>query len=200
MFVTWRDDETKGIALAALGMAYSVGEQTVLRTVANNSFKNVAAPNTSVRDGFDRRDYDYFRPNEALPTEDNAIIRACMQAYTRFPMVKDIIDLMGDFLTKGIDVVHPKPRVEKLGKEWFKKVGGPERSERIANMLFRAGTVVISRQNAQLPDTTLDVLRTQAALKKKPDVPLRIPHPLPPGQIPGGYIIRDPATLDVIGG
>ncbi len=132
--------------------AYRDGEVIQHRTTAGNTFRNISQPNVSVREGFDRRDYDFFRPGEQIPTKDVDIIGACMQAYDRIGIVRNIIDMMSEFACQGIDLVHPNPRIEKFFKEWFNKVNGKERTERILNMLFRAGNVVIKRSTARFAD------------------------------------------------
>lgn len=190
-FVTY--DGPDGLQLAAASYA---GAQKA--SAALTGFRNAGGPGSHVRDGFDRRDYDFFRPGEQLPTRDKDVITACMQAYDRFPVVRNMVDLMADFACKGVDVVHPRARVEKFGKEWFhQRAGGRERSERVLNMLYRAGTAVVKRLTARLPDTTLDVLRASAAAA---DLPLREPDPLPADQIPVGYAVLDPRAVEVVGG
>jgi hypothetical protein len=186
-FVTWEVGDEKGrkVAIEVASRAYG----------AAGVYRNIAPSNTSVRDGFDRRDYDYFRPGESVPTKDKDIIAACMQSYERIGIVRNVIDLMADFTCKGIDVVHPAPKVDAIFKDWFKRVKGPERTERMANMLYRAASVIVRRGTAELPDTTMDVLRTEGADHKiGPTVTI------PGGEIPWSYTVLDPRTVEVLGG
>ena len=69
--------------------------------------------NTSSRPGLTRSDYDYFRPNEAIPTQTKYIIKEADKIYQRVGLVKNVIDLMGDFGSQGIRIVHKNQRIEK---------------------------------------------------------------------------------------
>ncbi len=197
-YVTWEasDDKGRKAFIEAATKATSSGANLVQHATADNRmYKNISAPNVSVRDSFTRDDYDYFRPEEAIPVRDRDVIAMCMQAYDKFPLVRSTIDLMADFACKGVDIVHPSPQVQKFGREWFKKVNGAERSERILSLLYRAGNAVLRRMTTKLPDTTMDVLRATAADQKMAKAPK-----LPPGEIPIAYVIYDPRTLEIIGG
>lgn len=198
-FVTWTvgDETGRTVAIEVASRAYGAAQtMTVNRSYgASSSYRDVGSSNVSVRDAMTRSDYDFFRPGERLPTRDREIIWACMQAYEKFTMVQNMVNLMSDFACKGIDIVHPRAKVEKFGKEWFAKVNGPERSERILSMLFRAGNVVVRRQTNKLADRTLDVLRTQGA-----DKIVKTKVNLPSGEIPMGYTVLDPRWIEVIGG
>jgi streptogramin lyase len=79
--------------------------EKLIATKSASTFKNIS-PNVTVRDAYDRRDYDYFRRGEEIPTDSRGIIGACMQAYKKFPIVNNVINLMADFVVKGIDIVH----------------------------------------------------------------------------------------------
>jgi hypothetical protein len=175
--------------------AYRDGEVIQHRTTAGNTFRNISQPNVSVREGFDRRDYDFFRPGEQIPTKDVDIIGACMQAYDRIGIVRNIIDMMSEFACQGIDLVHPNPRIEKFFKEWFNKVNGKERTERILNMLFRAGNVVIKRSTARLADEDAAALQKGKAADVRPDI-AKAPDPM---EIPWEYTIFNPLSVDVFG-
>jgi hypothetical protein len=125
-----------------------------------------------------------------------------MQAYDRFAVVRTVIDLMADFAVKGIEVSHPAARVEKFGREWFKRVRGPERSERILNMLYRSANVIVKRQTTAIPKPNMDALRARAdALRARgADVSVRTRVQLPANEIPFGYTVLDPRAVKVVGG
>ena len=71
-----------------------------------------------------------------------------MDAYDKVGIIRNIVDLMGDFGSQGISVVHSDRTAEKFFKQWFKKVDGKERSERFLNNLYRTGNVIVYRSNA----------------------------------------------------
>ena len=106
--------------------------------------------NTSGRPGLTRGDYDYFRPDEAIPKKVKHVMYRADDIYQRVGLVKNVVDLMGDFATQGIRIVHRNKRVERFYKRWFEKINGKDRSERFVNNLYKTGNVVIDRQTGKL--------------------------------------------------
>jgi hypothetical protein len=104
----------------------------------------------SVRPGFDRSDYNAFRPGEAIPSKQKKIIKMCMQAYDKVGIVRNVIDLMGDFSAQGLTIVHPNKTIERFFRKWFTEINGAERSERFLNYLYRCGNVVVKRRTAKI--------------------------------------------------
>lgn len=204
MFVTWDPGDEKGkakaVATASRAMARAEGlinRETHGRVIGTNVYQNIAPGNVSVRDGFDRRDYDYFRPGEASPRTQRDVIAACMQAYDRVGIVRNVIDTMGDFATQGIELAHPNPRIEEWYQQWFTKVGGKERTERFCNLFCRAGNVVVKRHTAKL------TLKQAADVQKglaSPDVKVQPPPKVEEREIPWQYVMLNPLQIDVIGG
>lgn len=192
LFVTWNenDPKSKEEAIAKSGYADSLS-----KTVAGTSFQNISYPNVSVRESFDRRDYDYFRPGESIPTIDKEIIAACMQAYDRIGIVRNVIDMMAEFACQGIDLVHPNEKIQDFYREWFAKINGAERTERILNMLYRAGNVVVKRSTAKLKNVDVENLQKGLAA----DMPVGDPIKSNKNEIPWGYTIYNPSTIDVFG-
>ena len=99
--------------------------------------------NISVRSDYNRSDYEYFRPSYTVPQEQKAIISMCMEAYRKVGLVRNVIDLMGDFGAQGIRLQHSVPSVQTFYNSWFEKVGGKQISERFLNLLYRSGQVII---------------------------------------------------------
>lgn len=203
-FLTWTDDASRARVFANYDTSKFDG--FVTRKVSAsylNTFRNIDA-NTSVRDGFTKRDYNYFRPNEMVPWMAKDIIRTCMMAYDKVGLVKNVIDMMADFTTQGIEIVHPVPKVQRLCRKWFKMVGGKERSERLANMLYRAGNVIVKRVMAEIPDTELSKLHKIHADIQQRGKQLDIEYPevseFAKNQIPIKYIILNPVMVEPIGG
>jgi len=160
-FYFWGDDEeSKKNALNASGESLQeyAGIQHASaaagRTTMRTDFSNVL-PNISSRPGLSRSDYDYFRPQESVPDHHKAILRRADDIYQRVGLVKNVIDLMGDFSSQGITISHPNRRIERFYRNWFKKVGGKDRSERFLNNLYRSGNIVITRQTAKLSNKSI---------------------------------------------
>ena len=148
-FVTWSGDSDKARAFEISGEAIDAYEGVQSSSASHRSFLDIE-PNLSVRQQFTRDDYYRFRTNERIPSQQKHIIKMCMDAYNKVGIIKNIIDLMGDFASQGITLVHPNKKIELFYKKWFQKVGGRERSERFLNILYRCGNVIVKRRTAKV--------------------------------------------------
>lgn len=203
-YVTWEDanldDKRSALQEASKGLD-EFG--LVDKTVANNGryrsdFSNLVG-DTSGRPGLTRSDYDYFRPEESIPTHIKGIFYKADSIYNRVGLVKNVVDLMGDFASQGIRLVHPNKRIEKFYRKWFEKVNGEDRSERFLNNLYRVGNVVINRQTAKISLKVADSLyRTVAS----PDLIVNTDDTaqIEKREIPWKYTFIDPICVDVVGG
>lgn len=151
---------------------------------------------TSGRPGLRWRDYDSFRPDEARPTETKNIIIQSDELYYSEGLIRNIIDLMGDFACQGVRLVHPNKRIEKFFRNWFSRIDGKERSERFLNYLYRTGNVVVRKQTAKInTKVEQDVFRSVA----EPDMQVET-WEVASREIPWKYTFLHPATIVVIGG
>ncbi len=152
---------------------------------AGTRYKSASA-SFQVMTSVTRADRDFFRPEEEIPTEAVEVISACYQAYERFPIIRNVLDMMADFAVKGIDVVNRTPTAQAFGREWAARAGMYERSERIALTLLVAAVCPVRRMVGRLPTTF-----------RRPDVAIRArkANPLRRGQLPTGYALLDPRDL-----
>ena len=130
--ITWEDGDFHSKEDAMSKFSDSVESYTGLHKTQGNHYRHFIdiEPNRSVRPGFHGSDYYAFRPEEAVPQQQRRIIKMCMDAYDKVGIIRNIIDLMGDFGSQGITIVHRDKTVEKFYQQWFKNVNGKERSER----------------------------------------------------------------------
>lgn len=152
---------------------------------------------TTIKDSFTRQDYEYFRPEEAVATQDKTIIYQCMEAYRHVGLLRNVIDLMGDFASQGINLVHPNPNIQKFYRDWFTKIDGAERSERFLNMLYRSGNVIIKRSEAKINTKIKKDLKVYAredsiVPQEKFDVKRKV--------IPWRYVFLSPLMVDNLTG
>lgn len=151
--VTWdsSDKSSKANAMAAFSDAMEsyegIGKSTGGVGSRYRDFLDIE-PNRTVRPGFTNLDYYAFRSEEQVPTKKKKIIKACMDAYNKVGIIKNIIDLMGDFGSQGINIVHENKSVEDFYQQWFRKINGKERSERFLNNFYRTGHAFIYRSMA----------------------------------------------------
>jgi hypothetical protein len=158
------------------------------------------AEKVSGRPGLTMQDYEWFRDAERIPslTDMPAVLSSCNAAYLRVGLIRNVIDLMGDFACQGIRLVHQNKRVEKFYGNWWKQVQGQERSERFLNTLFRLANVVIRSKTARI-----DIRKRERMMKTmaKPDMDIRINDRLYlKAEIPWQFCFIDPRSVRVAGG
>jgi len=200
-YVTWGDDidsRQKALDSTSGSLEEFVGIQKAEGSRRGFDYSNLDT-NTSGRPGLTRTDYDYFRPEEAVPTKIKAILRRADDIYQRVGLVKNVIDLMGDFAAQGIRLVHKNKRIERFYRQWFKRIRGKDRSERFLNNLYKTGNVVINRQTAKLS------LKVADRLYKAVAAPDLIINELDEDQfekreIPWRYTFLDPVFVEVSAG
>jgi hypothetical protein len=201
-YVTWGDDlASKQDALKQ--SSESMSEYTLVQKASamrryGMDYSNLDK-NTSGRPGLTRSDYDYFRPDEAIPREIKLVIRKAEDIYQRVGLVKNVIDLMGDFASQGIRLVHKNKRIERFYRQWFKKIKGKDRSERFLNNLYKTGNIVINRQTGKLSVKVADKLYQAVAA---PDLQINetINIPIEKREIPWKYTFVDPFFVEVAAG
>ena len=151
LYRTWDSDSQRQEAYAQTSdnvEAYD-GVQKALAYGRRTSYIDIE-PSRSVRTSFLRSDYDNFRPGESVSNRQKRIIKQCMQAYDKVGIIRNVIDLMSDFASQGLAIVHPNKTIEKFYRKWWQEVGGVDRSERFLNYLYRTGNVVVRRRTARI--------------------------------------------------
>jgi hypothetical protein len=203
-YVTWGDDLTSKVdALNKSSQSldeYSGIQHSSASPYLRNDFSNILPNNISGKPGLSRSDYDYFRPQESVPNQIKDILKRADTIYQRIGLVKNVIDLMGDFSSQGIRIVHPNKRIERFYRNWFKKVRGKDRSERFLNNIYRTGNVVITRQTAKLGvKTETKMYKTTAAdfnEQSLQDEEINLARK----EIPWKYTFIDPFFVDIAAG
>jgi hypothetical protein len=196
MYSTWIDDSSKEKALADANEAYTDNAPVQNDKALGYSYRTYidVEPNRSVRTSMTRNDYYRFRPEEAIPTRQKRVMKMCMDAYDRVGIVRNVIDLMGDFGSQGIDIVHPNKAIERFYRKWFSQINGIERSERFLNYLYRTGNVVIKRRTAKISPSKEEELRKAAGAADIEIVNTKIAK----REIPWQYDFLNPLSVDVL--
>lgn len=196
-YLTWQDGDNVGRAHAMSNVSEALQKiQPLVRSVATNIYMDSAPHNVSVRDGYGRRDYEQFRPGEAIPKKPKDLIAACDSACDNNGIVNNVINLMADFTSKGIDLVHPNERIEKFYREWARKVGLRRVSERFAHYLYRHGTVIAKRQMAKLKPQDED--RLKRAQAQPADIEIDPPLSPKAKEVPWRYTFLHPCSVELI--
>ena len=206
-YVVWGDDlSSKQDALRKSseslveynGIERANNQEKALARRTRLDFSNLDT-NVSGRPGLLKSDYDAFRPEEAVPIVLKQILRRADQIYQKVGLVKNVIDLMGDFAVQGIRIVHPNKKIERFYRSWFKKINGKDRSERFVNNLYRVGNVVINRQTAKLNTKYINYMYRATAEADITYPPLDDDF-IGKKEIPWKYTFIDPVYVDVMGG
>lgn len=206
--VTWQGEGPEHRAAAARAFAEAICkvEQPAefasrsKKAEASNTYLNIESPSISVRDGFDRDDYEYFRDGENVPKTPKGAMKAGMEFYNEVGIVRNVIDLMTDFAVKGIGVEHPSESASKFYKEWFRRVNGYERSASFLKQLFLNNTVIVRRHTGKIPARILKKWkRTQGAQADAQVDYTEFPEDIELGtkEIPVRYSFLNPLTVDV---
>jgi hypothetical protein len=201
-YIAWGDDlASKQEALKT--SSESLDEFTMVQRSKAGRFYRVDYSNldggTGGRPGLTRSDYDFFRPDEAVPKRIKDIMRRSDEIYQKVGLVKNVIDLMGDFAVQGINISHKNKRIERFYRQWFKKIGAKERSERFLNNLYKTGNVVINRQTGKLSLKVTDKLYRAVS---SPDLQIADMDSVQveKREIPWKYTFIDPSFVDVAAG
>ncbi|NDD83992.1 hypothetical protein EBZ38_06905 [bacterium] len=194
--ITWSDDDVNSKANALSKFSDNISEYVGLPKTQGTHYRNFIdiESNRTVKPGFNPSDYYAFRPDEAVPQQQRRAIKMCMDAYDKVGIIRNIIDLMGDFGSQGIEIVHQNSSVENFYKQWFKSVNGKERSERFLNNLYKAGNVIIYRSYANM---TPELTTYMKSLSK--DIRVDVPN-IPDNQIPWRYNFFNPLTVKMTNG
>ena len=193
LYRTWDSDSQKQEAYAQTSDAIDAydGIQRAEGYGRRTSYIDIE-PNRSVRTSFLRQDYDNFRPGESVSSQQKRIMKMSMQAYDRVGIIRNVVDLMSDFASQGLILVHPNKTIEKFYRKWFVQVGGMDRSERFLNYLYRCGNVIVKRRTAKLNQ------QKERELKRSGGADLEIKDmKVPRREIPWTYDFLNPLAIDV---
>jgi hypothetical protein len=158
------------------------------RAVGNRQFLNEDS-DVHVGSEYTKKDFDYFRPAQRIAKQPKLIIKMCMEAYDNVGILKNTIDLMGDFASKGVTIVHKNKKVEKFLRQWFRMVKGTQVTERIANNFYRGGNVIIEQINGKIKPSTEQRWKQVGFIEA----------PVKKNDIPRQYTIHNPMTIEKVG-
>jgi len=196
-YYSWADKKNESEAFSQYAKALEEGESGVIRANTRD-FRNL---DTGIdgRPGLRNSDFDWFRPGQAAPVKSKDNIAFARFAYRRVGLLRNAIDLMGDFASQGIRLSHPNKTIERFYNDWFKEVRGPFVTERMSNLLCREANVVARWYTAKLNiKQRLEMQKSIAAedisIKKN-----KSPY-YSKREIPWRYNFIDPIVVEPLGG
>lgn len=140
---------------------------------------------------YTRDHYEYYRPSDAIPKGDNqyelqTIMSICYSAYEKSGIIKSVIDMMSEFGSEGISIVHEDEGPNKFYQDWARQINLEDRAERFLSWIFKSGNVVVRRKYGRISSPRITNLK-----EKNPSIDY--------GNIPLDYIFYNPATIELIG-
>jgi hypothetical protein len=205
-YVTWGEDlssKQEALKKSSEAMDEYTGIQNSSASYAGGrrysmDFSNLDG-DTGGRPGLTRNDYYAFRPDEAVPKKIKLIIRRADDIYQRVGLVKNVIDLMGDFAVQGVRLVHKNKRIERFYRTWFKKINGKDRSERFLNNLYKTGNIIIHKQTGKISLKVTDNLYKSLG---SPDLQIKDANniSIEKKEIPWRYTFIDPVYVECAAG
>lgn len=153
--------------------------------------------NIHTRTPMSRSDYDYWRPNERIPTNFGDIVSACRAAYKTNGTVRNVINLMVDFAVEDMRILHEDKATETFYKVWANRVNLNDKIEEFARHLLLDGNVVAKRFTAKLTKPAEKEWQKVAASPDLPNIKTR-KDSISRREIPINYYFLDVSNLDWI--
>ena len=123
---------------------------------------------------------------------DKDMVVTCIEVYENVGIVRNIIDLISDFTSEGIDLIHQNKSVQNFWNAWLKRARISDRTERIPNTLLKAGTCVIQRRDGKITSKEEREMKKTGATAKKKEA-----NATKNRTVPVGYTILDPRTFSI---
>lgn len=197
-YLTFDPNDTAAASKALSSHAdFFDGENFVQRSQANLGLSDIL-PNQSVRKQFTQRDYDSFRPAEALPRNFKEVILAVQKIYKNVGVIKTSIDLMSDFACEGLRFEHSKRNQQQWYNAWSIRINLQNVVHNFMLNLLRDGNVVIRRTTAKITvKQNKKLMKGQA----KPDIKIeKDTKNVLQREIPWRYLFISPAVVTIEGG
>lgn len=152
--------------------------------------------NVSIRSDTNHSDYYAYRPGEQICDDPKQSMNLCNLAYRRVGLVSNTVNVMSEFISSGIRLVHKNKKTEKFYEAWADHINLDHVSERFANYLFRLGTVFPYRIYGKIPVIKeKEWSKVTNSEKSKADLPT-----IEKRRIPIAYSFLNPMSIDVVGG
>ena len=181
---------------------FSIAEHTQMNSLAA----------IKLQSGFNRHDKNLQRPEEVLPTGHADIISVCQAVYRKVGMIRNIIDLMADFASEGLQIRHPVKSQERFYKSWAKRVDLNSRAHDWMKLFLRDANVIVRRKNAIITKPVIkDMTKAdsevvgltsveEVLVQERPERIKKMKRQGQKGEIPWRYIFISPVVVEKIGG
>lgn len=154
---------------------------------------------TSIRPPFGNSDYTRFRPGEAVPCDIRDVIIKCREIYIKSGVVRNVIDMMTDFITEGLKILDVDKKNEIFFNVWAEKAKLKDAVEEFARHMLIDCNVVVKRKMAKL---TLPAEKEWSEYKANAEQELetiKVSERQNKREIPWRYIFLNVAALEWTG-
>lgn len=142
----------------------------------------------------------------------------CVEAYKGFGIVKNVIDLMCNFASEGLSVIHPSPAVQRFYQRWFEAVDMEGRTKHGLRSYYKTGNVFIYTTMGEIDDFTYKKMKSTRGARayasrdsdlidtndpneksRKTKVRRENKKPADKRKIPWRYTFLNPFQMDLVG-
>lgn len=137
----------------------TLDDKTIASADFNAAYKNnlvTASSSVEQRSGFWPGTYESARPYDAIPFNFKEVIKLCRYSYLKSGIVRNVIDLMTDFVCEDLKFVHVDKKVEAFFKVWGQKVKIYDVVNEFARHSLIDANLVIKRFTAKLNKSVED--------------------------------------------
>lgn len=149
-YITY-DQQSKGQALANYNKSMDKFTGLITRKTETTTAASEATV-LNTRAPYFSDNYYRNRPYDILPSRYRDIVYACRMSYLRVGIVRNVIDLITDFATEGLQFVHPDKKVEAFFRVWSTKAQTDEASNEFVRHFLVDGNVVVRRLMAKITE------------------------------------------------
>ncbi len=129
-----------------------------------------------------------------------------VEAYKGFGIVKNVLDLMCNFASEGLKIIHPSPAVQRFYERWAQIVDLTGRAKHILRSYYKHGNVFIYTTMATVGDVSRRHMMSTRGDSNDPSqderedfVEEQKNKPLGDRKIPWQYTILNPFQMDIRG-
>lgn len=189
------NSNNKEVVLASYGSV--VDKYDSLQKSSNKSTATTLNTDQHIRSPFSRYDYEKVRPGERMPTRFKEVIHSCRAMYLKVGIVRNVIDMMTDFATEDLKIIHPDKKQEAFFKVWMNKVKLKDAIDEFVRHFLVDGNVVVKRTTAKL---TKPVETEWRSIADDGPQKLYVEDNIVKREIPWKYSFLNVASLKWLGG
>jgi len=129
-----------------------------------------------------------------------------VEAYKGFGIIKNVIDLMCNFASEGLKIIHPRPAVQRFYERWARSVNLSGRVKDMLRYYYKYGNVFVYTTMGTVTDISRKQMMSTRGDSNDPALDERIDFveeqkesPLGERQIPWRYTLLNPFQMDLAG-